>query len=134
LLKFLPWVRAGVQAAGNFKVMFEFEKLIERVTEAVKIGSQNALDDLTKEFNTPVQNFVKTQWVSSNCSDILFINYTPITVLTGGNIEVNNYILQPGGFIGFSGNNAEINRDQYNVVFGPNATLCTCVKKLYTKK
>lgn len=113
---------------------FEFEDLLKRVTESIKQGTERELAELTKEFNTPIMNIVRTQWVSSNCSDIIFINYTPLTVTVNGNIQVNNYILQPGGFFGVSGNNAEINRDQYNVVFDALATNCVVIKKLYTKK
>lgn len=114
--------------------MLEFEKLIARVSEVIKAGQIDQIEKLTKEFNTPIQNLVATGWVTSNCSDIIFINYTPLTVVTGGNIQINNYVLQPGGFIGWMGNNAEINKDTYNVIFGPNATSCVVVKKLYTKK
>jgi hypothetical protein len=111
----------------------ELDELIKRVTEAIKSGTEKELSELTREFNTPIQNLVATQWVSSNCSDIIFINYTPLTVLVNGNISVNNYILQPGGFFGVNGNNAEINRDTYNVIFGSAATNCVVIKKLYTK-
>lgn len=114
--------------------MNEFEQLIQRVSEAIKSGTQKELDALTKEFNSPIQNLVNTQWVTSNCSDIIFINYTPLTVTVNGNIQVNNYILQPGGFFGVMGNNAEINKDTYNVVFDSAATFCVVIKKLYVKK
>ena len=113
---------------------FEFETLLQRLTDHIKAGTEANIEQLTREFNTPVQNFVKTQWVNSNCSDIMFINLTPLTVTTNGNIQVNNYILRPGDFISLNGNNAEINRDTYNVVFDSAATLCTVVKKLYTKR
>lgn len=113
---------------------FEFEKLIQRVSDAVRSGTERELAELMKEFNTPVQTMVKTGWVTSNCSDIIFINYTPLSVVSGGNIQINNYPLQPGGYVGFMGNNAEINRDTYNVTFDVSATLLVVIKKLYTKK
>jgi hypothetical protein len=112
--------------------MLEFEILIKRVSEAIKRDTDKQIDLLSKEFNTPIQNIVATQWVHSNCSDIIFINYTPLGT-ANGNVQVNNYILQPGGFVSFGGNNAEINRDTYNVVFGSAATNCVVIKKLYIK-
>ena len=111
-----------------------FEQLLKQVLEAVKDGTCKELEQLTREFNTPVQKIVRTQWVNSNCSDIMFINLTPLTVIVNGNIQINNYVLQPGGFVGFMGNNAEINVDTYNVVFDSAATSCVVLKKLYTKK
>lgn len=111
----------------------EIDKLILAVTSAVKNSSERELEELTREFNTPIQNLVNTQWVTSNCSDIIFINYTPLGT-ANGNIQVNNYVLQPGGIFGVSGNNAEINRDTYNVVFDTGATNCVVIKKLYTRR
>jgi hypothetical protein len=114
--------------------MLEFERLIEAVSNAIRVGTQAELDALTKEFNTPVMNIVKTQWITSNCADIIFINYTPLAVTVNGNIQVNNYILQPGGFVSISGNNGELNVDTYNVVFDPLATNCAIIKRLYVRK
>lgn len=111
-----------------------FERLIETVRDAVKSGAKDTADILTKEYNTPIQTLVNTAWVTSNCSDILFVNLTPLSVVANGTVQVNNYVLQPGGFIGFSGNNAEINKDTYNVIFDSAATSVVVVKKLYTKK
>lgn len=113
--------------------MFEFERIIQAVGEAVKTGVDRELVVLTKQFNTPIQNLVKTAWVSSNCSDIIFINLTPLGT-ANGTIQVNNYVLQPGGIFGVMGNNAEINTDSYNVVFGSGATICSVIKKLYVNK
>lgn len=113
---------------------WEIDTLVKYLTDAVKNGVQLQLDQLAKEFNSPVMNIVKTQWVTSNCSDIIFINYTPLSVAVNGDIQVNNYVLQPGGYFGVMGNNAEINKDSYNVVFNSAATNCVVIKKLYTKK
>jgi hypothetical protein len=113
---------------------FEFNDLLRQVWAAIDAGTQSQLDALSTTFTTPIANLVKSQWVTSNCSDIFFINYTPLSVLTNGSVFVNNYELQPGGFYGVSGNNAEINTDTYNVVFGSAATKCVVIKKLYTKK
>lgn len=113
--------------------MLEFEHLIQKVTQAVNQGTQAEIEKLTKEFNTPFQVLVATGWVNSNCSDIIFINYTPLNT-ANGSVLVNNYELQPGGFVGFMGNNAEINRDQYNCVFQSAATKLWVIKKLYVNK
>jgi|ERR1700688_850047 len=113
---------------------WEFDQLLAAIKQGIKDNTTAELEALTKSFNTPIQNLVRTQWVTSNCSDIIFINLTPLTVLTNGNIQVNNYILQPGGYFGVNGNNAELNTDQYNVVFDALATQCVVIKKLYTKK
>lgn len=115
-------------------MLFEFEELIRRVEGAIKNGTEKELAQLCREFNSPVMNIVRSQWVTSNCSDILFINLTPQSVLSGGTINVNNYTLQPGGFFGVMGNNAEKNVDTYNVVFDTAATLCVIIKKLYVNK
>src|ERR1700692_2393507 len=113
---------------------WEFDELLKAIKKGIQEGTASEWETLTKSFNTPIMNIVKTQWVTSNCSDIIFINLTPLTVLTNGNIQVNNYVLQPGGYFGVNGNNAEINTDQYNVVFDALATQCVVIKKLYTKK
>jgi hypothetical protein len=114
--------------------MSDIETFFKQITDHIRTGTDKEIEQLTRRFNTPVMNIVKTQWVNSNCSDIMFINKTPLTVVTNGNIQVNNYILAPGDFISISGNNAEINEDTYNVVFDSAATLCVVVKKLYTKR
>lgn len=116
--------------------MFEIDNLIKRVTEAVQLGSKKALDELTKEFNTPVQILVpnSNKWVTSNCSDIIFINTTPVTVTTNGNIYVDNYQLQPGGYVGYMGNNAEINRQQYVITFESASVSLIVLKKLYVNR
>ncbi len=113
--------------------MWEFETLIKQVENAIALGSANALAELVKTFNTPVQNLVKGGWVTSNCSDIIFINVTPLSVSANGGISVDNYVLGPGAYIGFMGNNAEINTQQYNVTFQTAAIQCVVIKKLYTK-
>jgi hypothetical protein len=112
---------------------FEFNELLKQIASELKKGNSDELFMDTKEFNTPVQQMVSTGWVSSDCADILFINITPLLVTANGQIEVNNYPLDPGGYIGFSGNNAEKNVDRYNVVFGTAATKCIIVKRMYNK-
>lgn len=109
----------------------EFEQLLKELRDAVRRGTQAEIDTLTKRFNTPVQTLVKSGWVTSNCSDILFVNLTPLTVVANGNITVNNYLLQPGGYVGWMGNNAELNEDTYIVNFESAATSCVILKKLY---
>lgn len=113
---------------------FEFDRLLKEINNSLSRGIALNLAELTKEFNTPVQSLVKSGWVSSNCSDILFINLTPLTVLVNGNVTVNNYPLRPGDFVGWMGNNAEINKDTYVVNFESAATSVIVLKKLYTMK
>jgi len=110
---------------------FEFEELIKRVTESIRLGTQKEIEVLCKEFNTPVQVMVKGGYVTSNCSDIMFINYTPLSVVSNGSCFVNNYELQPGGFVGWMGNNAEKNKDSYLVTFQSAVTKVVVLKKLY---
>lgn len=114
--------------------MLEFERQLNTLIEVMRDGNKKEIEKLTREFNTPIQNIVDSQWVTSNCSAIVFINYTPLSVVANGNIQVNNYILQPGGFFGISGNNSEINTDRYNVVFDSAATNCVIIKKLYVQR
>ena len=109
-----------------------FETLLKAIRLEINADSTKQLALLCKEYNTVFQNLVGSDWVSSDCSDILFVNITPLATVNG-DIGVNNYPLQPGGFIGFMGNNAEINKTQYNVVFNTGAIQMWVFKKLYTK-
>lgn len=110
--------------------MLEFEKLIEKVSESIRKNGEKELSELSKTYNTPVATLIASAWVTSNCADIIFINLTPLGT-ANGTMQVNNYTLQPGGYLGITGNNAEINKQSYNVVFAAGATTCVVIKRLY---
>ncbi|MGH7954831.1 MAG: hypothetical protein ACREOZ_02600 [Gloeomargaritales cyanobacterium] len=85
-------------------------------------------------FNTPSQNIVTTAWIGSDCSDICFINTTPLTVTANGFIDVDNLRLNPGDFVVYGADNGQLNESNYLVNFGSAATGCTVLRKKYTTK
>lgn len=109
-------------------------QLLIDIADLIKKGNGDQLEILRGEYNTSIQNIVSNSSVDSNCVDITFINVTAATVLVNGTIQVDNLVLNPGDFIEFNGNNAEINKTVYNVVFGSSATQCIIVKRLYNKR
>lgn|SRR5487761_801141 len=85
-------------------------------------------------FNTPSQNIVTTAWVTSDCSDICFINTTPLSVTANGAINIDNLVLNPGDFVVYGADNGQLNESNYLVNFGSAATGCTILRKKYTNK
>jgi hypothetical protein len=101
------------------------------VSENVKVTNDTKspviTKQITREYNVNFASYVQSQFVDSNCSEILFINNGTSNVLLNSTL-----VLAPNASFSGDGKAGEIDVTRYNIVFAPGGiNNCVVVRKFY---